>query len=59
MEDRFDVVSVGVQHERGVIGRMVFSFARLAVVFTAGSNCGAMEDLHLISVTGLKRQVDT
>src|SRR5690606_30791759 len=43
--DRFDIVTVGVQHEGAVVAGMVFAVAGSAIVGAAIGQCGLVEGL--------------
>ena len=59
MADGLDVVAVGVEHEGAVVARVVVrTFARRAVVATAGGEGGAVEGVHGGAIAGRDRHVD-
>lgn len=58
MEDDFDVVTVGVFHEGGVVaGGVVFAVARCAVIGAAGGDGGFVEFFHFVFISDAKGDV--
>src|SRR5262245_34401129 len=57
--DRLDVVAIGIEHERRIVGRVIGAQARRAVVAAAGRKRGLLESVHRIAISRLERQVDT
>ena len=57
MEDRLDVVPVGIEREGRVIARVVIAFSGSAVVNTAVGDGCCMEGRDRMAVLGLKREV--
>lgn len=57
MENRLDVIAVGVCDEGRIIPGMIGPFARGAVVAPTGGNRRCVESFDLIAVFGLKREV--
>jgi hypothetical protein len=58
VENRFDIVAVGVQQKRGEISGMVFPLTRCAIVAAASGEAGFMEALHGSLILRLESEVN-
>jgi hypothetical protein len=54
---RFDVVSLGIEDEGGIVAPVITAFARRTFVLAARRQGGMMERLHHHSALGLERKV--
>ena len=57
MEDRLDVVAVGIERECGIIAWVVGALPRCAIVAAAVRQGSLMEGMHGVPILGLEREV--